>query len=180
LRGSKPDLGSREVLVIVVAVNEVIGMLRSVVLSMCVLASGVGCSDPSAPSSLSVSASLDRTRARPGDAITVATEALNTGEVAVRLPGKLYAMLEVRDAANRVVFFGRSGTFTMELPPPRVLEPGERVTDRPFWAVVVVGTSTSQAPPGVYRVRAAVSVLGGKKVHYFFSEPMEVTVEAPE
>lgn len=62
----------------------------------------------------------------------------------------------------------------------RILEPGERVIDKPFWAVQILGGSSTQAPPGVYQIRAAVSVLGGKKGHYFFSEPLEVTVQSRE
>jgi len=63
----------------------------------------------------------------------------------------------------------------MDLPAPRrVLEPGERINERPLWAGVVVGPASSVAEPGTYRVRAAVRVLSARD--YAFSRPLEVTI----
>jgi len=79
-----------------------------------------------------------------------------------------------RYSAGKVVFFGRSGTFTMEGYPPRILEHGERVTDAPLWGGGVVGPTTVTAEPGSYRIRATVLLVGNGD--YVFSAPLDVTL----
>ena len=79
-----------------------------------------------------------------------------------------------RYSAGKVVFFGRSGTFTMEGYPPRILEHGERVTDAPLWGGGVVGPTTVTADPGSYRIRATVLLVGNGD--YVFSAPLDVTL----
>ena len=135
---------------------------------------GASCRDSGAPMSLDIRATLQRAQYRTGDSVTVAVEIENTGEGALRIPGGLFAFLEVRNAGGKVVFFGRSGTFLAVLPPPRILERGERVTDAPIWGGVVVGPANVTPEPGKYRVRAAVTVLG--KGDYVFSAPLDVTL----
>ena len=136
---------------------------------------GASCGDSTDPAtSVAVRASLDRTQYRAGDTVSVPVEVENIGDRAVRISGNLAAFLEIRNAAGKVVFFGRSGAFAMVGYPPRVLEPGELVSDRPFWAGVVVGPASSVAEPGTYRVRAAVRVLAARD--YAFSSPLEVTI----
>ena len=135
---------------------------------------GTSCRDSSAPTSLDVRATLSRAEYRAGDSVTVAVEIENIGEGALQIPGGLPAFLEVRNAAGKVVFFGRSGTFAMIGYPPRILEHGEQVTDAPLWAGVVVGPSVVIAEPGTYRIRAAVMLVG--KGDYAFSAPPDVTL----
>ena len=69
---------------------------------------------------------------------------------------------------------GRSGAFAMVGYPPRVLEPGDLVSDRPFWEGVVIDPASSVAEPGMYRLRAAVRVVSARD--YTFSSPLEVTI----
>ena len=140
---------------------------------------GAACSSPSGPSSLSVEATLDRTQLRAGEAVNVSTEIRNTGQVALRIPGgPLVAFVEVRNSADRVVFFGRSGSFSATGYSPRILEPGERASDAPAWASEILGANAQLAPAGVYRIRAGVPV-GTTAGDYVFSEPLELTVTAP-
>ena len=135
---------------------------------------GASCRESSAPTPLDVRATVARLQYRAGDTVSVPVEVENTGDAAVRINGSLPAFLEVRNAAGKVVFFGRSGTFAMVAYPPRILEPGERVADTPLWGGVVVGPSNITAEPGRYRIRAAVLV-GGRR-DYVFSAPLDITL----
>ena len=145
------------------------------------------CSDATAPvPAVAVRATIDRTQFRVGDEVTFATEVRNEGNAAARVPGFPTVFLEVRDAENRVVFFGRSGTFAAVAYPPRILEPGEQLTDSPIWATRVIGPSASAAPAGEYRVRAAVLLLTENAFvrkalgsGYVFSEPIPIRIVAP-
>ena len=154
-------------------------MMKRVVSGLVVVAltlTGAACRDSTGPATaLDVRASVARLQYRVGDTVTVPVEIENTGARAVQIPGSLYSFLEVRDAAGKVVFFGRSGIFTMVAYPPRTLEPGERVNDVPFWGGVVIGPAQSVAAPGTYRLRAAVHPRG-KNAHYVFSAPLDVRI----
>ena len=136
---------------------------------------GASCRDSNAPApSVAVRASVDRLQYHVGDSVGVPVEVENISDRAVRISGNLAAFLEVRNAAGKVVFFGRSGVFAAVAYPPRVLEPGELINDRPWWGLVVIGPASSVAEPGTYRVRAAVRVLSARD--YTFSSPLEVTI----
>jgi hypothetical protein len=136
---------------------------------------GSSCGDSTAPaSSVAIRATVDHTPYRAGETVAVRVEVENIGDRALQISGNMASFLEVRNAAGNVVFFGRSGTFVMVLYPPRILEPGETVSDRPLWAGVVAGPASAVAEPGTYRVRAAVRVLSPRD--YAFSSPLEVTI----
>ena len=142
-----------------------------------------GCNDVAAPRpDIAVRATIDRTQFRVGDEVTIRAEVRNEGAAAARVPVPS-TMLEVRDASNRVVFFGRSGTFAAIGYPPRIVGPGDVVTESPMWATHVVGLTGGDAPAGTYRVRVAVLllrrsdyVIDAASVRYVFSEPIEVSV----
>ena len=158
--------------------EEVLVMRRYSRMSMIVALALIGssCQDSNAPArSLAVRATLERTQYRAGESVSVPVEIENTGEGLVRIPGgSIVAFLEVRNAAERVVFFGRSGTFVMPASGTRFLEPGERVTDKPVWSGQVLGPPDVTADPGTYRLRAAVAV--GDKADYVLSDPVDVTI----
>jgi len=136
---------------------------------------GASCRDSNAPGpSVTVRASVDRLQYHVGDSVSVPVEVENTGDRPVRVSGNFASMLEVRNAAGKVVFFGRSGVFAAVAYPPRVLEPGELINDRPLWGLVVIGPASPVAEPGTYHVRAAVRVLAARG--YTFSSPLEVTI----
>jgi len=159
--------------------EEVLVMRRYSRMSMVVAMAltGSSCEDSNAPSrAVAVRATLERTQYRAGESVSVPVEIENTGEGLVRIPGgSIVAFLEVRNAAGRVVFFGRSGTFVMSASGTRFLEPGERVTDKPVWSGQGVGPAADvTADPGTYRLRAAVAV--GNKADYALSDPLDVTI----
>ena len=78
-----------------------------------------------------------------------------------------------RYSAGKVVYFGRSGPFTMEGYPPRILEHGERVTDAPLWRRRRWPTTVT-AEPGSDRIRTTVLLVGNGD--YVFSAPLDVTL----
>jgi hypothetical protein len=146
-----------------------------------VAVASLGCSDAVSPaSSLVVRATFDRTQVRSGESITAAADIENSGATALTISSSMASSIEVRDARNRVVFFGQSGAFTMAAVayPPRLLEPGQRIAETAAWGTELVGAVGGPAPPGVYRLRVAVAVLG-RKVRYAYSTPVEVTVLPP-
>ena len=142
-----------------------------------------GCSPATGPvPALRVTAALDRSQAAVGDTVTILVEAVNAGDRPLRVPGGGgVAFLEVRDAEGRVVEFGRRlGPTIMIGYPPRELAPTERLSDRPRWAGELRAPAGAVAPPGVYRVRAAVPVLGvGGRPRYAYSNAVEVRLTAP-
>ena len=133
---------------------------------------------------VSVGAMAERTQVRVGDKAVVIAEIANYGGASAHVSGSLPSFLEVRDASNRIVFFGRSGNFALAAYPPQEIAPGERITDSPFWATAIIGGGgDGSAPPGTYRVRAAVMVLEGGRGNiltrprsYVYSEPLDITV----
>ena len=131
------------------------------------------CSDASAPASVAVRATIERTQVRIGEAVRVPVEVENTGAKAVRINGgDAVAFLEVRNSSGTVVFFGRSGTF--DVTTTTILDVGERVSDTPVWSGELMGPSSLTSQPGTYTIRAAVPI--GSKGSYALSEPLEVTL----
>ena len=148
-------------------------MTKSLALAAFVCASAA-CSDSNAPTSLAVRATLERTQVRIGEAIRVPVEIENTGAKAVRINGgDAIAFLEVRNSSGAVVFFGRSGTFTLPAG-TTILDVGERVSDAPVWSGELMGPATTTPQPGTYQIRAAVPV--GSKGNYVLSNPLEVSL----
>lgn len=97
-----------------------------------------------------------------GRPVTVEVTVTNTTGRAFEVSGDLGTLLEARDAAGRVAFFGRSGFFSLPISRgPVVLAPGASARDRPSWDGVV-GTDASgravRAPAGAYQVRAVVRI----------------------
>ena len=135
---------------------------------------GGGCRDSNAPASIAVRATLERTQVRVGEAIRVSVEVENTGAKAVRINGgNVIAFLEVRNSSGTVVFFGRSGSFTLPAL-TTTLDVGERVSDAPVWSGELMGPSTVTPQAGAYRIRAAVPV--GSKGKYVLSEPLDISL----
>ena len=138
-----------------------------------IVCASVGCSDSNAPTSIAVRATLDRTQVRIGETIRVPVEVENTGGKAVRINSGTIAFLEVRNSSGTVVFFGRSGTFTLSAG-MTTLDVGERVSDAPVWTGELMGPATVTPQPGIYRIRAAVPI--GSKGNYVLSDPLDVTL----
>jgi hypothetical protein len=131
------------------------------------------CSDSNAPTSIAVRATLQRTQVRIGESVRVPVEIENTGSKAVRINSGTVAFLEVRNSSGTVVFFGRSGTFTLPAG-STFLDVGERVSDTPMWSGELMGPTTVTPQPGAYRIRAAVPV--GSKGKYVLSDALDVTL----
>jgi len=141
-----------------------------------------GCSAGTGPApALRVMAALDRPQVAVGDTVTILVEAVNAGDRALRVPGGGgEAFLEVRDARGRVVEFGRRVGPTIMLGyPPRMLGPGERLSDRPRWAGELQAPAGAVAAPGVYQVRAAIPVVDGDRRGYAYSNAVELRLTAP-
>jgi hypothetical protein len=121
----------------------------------------------------SVSATLAQAEVRVGQTLTVDVTLTNDTSRPIEVPDRM-AMLEVSDAAGRVVAFGRFGMMTMQKGPDRRLEPGATATDRLLWTGEQNVSSTQEAI-GTYTVRAAVLVLGGGNA-LAYSPPVTVVV----
>jgi hypothetical protein len=132
------------------------------------------CADSSAPTSIAVRATLERPQVRIGDAVRVPVEIENTGAKAVRINGgNTIAFLEVRNSSGTIVFFGRSGIFTLSST-TTTLDVGERASDAPVWSGELIGPDSFTPQPGRYRIRAAVAV--GSNAKYILSDPLDVTL----
>jgi hypothetical protein len=105
----------------------------------------------------SVSATVAQTTVPVGQTLMVDVTLTNDTSAPIEVPFHM-SMLEVSDAAGRVVARGRFGITTMELGPVRRLEPGETATDRLSWAGEQ-NVLRIEETIGTYSVRAMVRVL---------------------
>jgi hypothetical protein len=136
------------------------------------------CRSASEPAAVpTVRASVAQSTVTAGQAVLVDVTVTNETSVPMEIFGGPMAFLEVRDAADRVVAFGRFEVFDMALRPPLRLGPGETRTDRAPWAGELTGETRRRAPPGTYQLRAAVAVVSASARVY--SAPVTVVLTPP-
>lgn len=146
-----------------------------------ILIAAVACSGPTEPFPRpTVVASVSRAEVKVGETVTVDVTVTNETSRPIKVPDFPTAFLEVRDAAGRLVAFGRFEIVALIARPPLRLEPGETVTDRVPWAGELTGANT-RAAAGTYQIRAAVPVLGvrANAFVYSYSAPVSVVLTSP-
>ena len=154
---------------------------RLVLLALVLAATSCQTSTEPRPAELTVTATPSRTQFPAGEAIEVKVTVANASSDTVWVPGGFLASLEIRDAAGRIVAFGRFQLLTLAARPPRPLAPSESVVDRAPWAgeLNVAPVQGTQAAPGTYRIRAAVPLLGRGGNAYAYSAPITVELTPP-
>ena len=143
---------------------------------------GLGCRNATAPvAAPTVRAAASAAAIPAGRALAVDVTITNatTQEVAIS-GGAAPAFLEVRDAADHVVAFGRFEILSLIATGTRRLEPGESVSDRAPWAGELnAGGLAGTAAPGRYAVRAAVPYSAAGTSAYAYSAPVAVSLTGP-
>ncbi len=144
-----------------------------------ILIAAVACNGPTEPFPRpTVVASVGRAEVQVGETVAVDVTVTNETSRPIEVPNFPIAFLEVRDAAGRVVAFGRFGFVAPIWRPPLRLGPGETATDRAPWAGELTGAST-RAAAGRYQIRAAVPLLGVRAKTFVYSAPVSVVLTSP-
>jgi hypothetical protein len=141
-----------------------------------IVIAAIACDGPTEPFPRpTVVASVARAEVRVGETVTVDVTVANETSRPIEVFGGPTAFLEVRDAAGRVVAFGRFEIVSLVGRLPLRLDPGETVVDRAPWAGELAG-STTRAAPGSYQIRAAVPLLVVRRYALVYSAPVSVIV----